>query len=121
MHFSGTFKSERQGVQSTKKTLPEPAEEDCTEVDSKNQRTHDVWHALAGVPDLKVGYMNLTGFFPQRLFRVNDYLLAGFHRDSNYVCTVPIKNREGSTATEAWTELQKNSSRHESKQTRLRQ
>ena len=50
--------------------------------------------------------MDLTGRFPYKSSRGNEYILIGYHFDSNAILGIPLKNRQAGTITKAWKELQ---------------
>lgn len=43
--------------------------------------------------------MDLTGQFPYRSAKGNEYLLIGYHNDANAILAIPIKNRQAETIT----------------------
>ena len=49
--------------------------------------------------------MDTTGRFPQRSSRGHEYILVGYHYDSNLIYGIPLKNRKGITFSEAWKHL----------------
>ena len=49
--------------------------------------------------------MDTTGRFPQRSSRGHEYILVGYHYDSNLIYGIPLKNRKGTTFSEAWKHL----------------
>ena len=51
-------------------------------------------------------YMDLTGRFPYKSSRGNEYILIAFHYDSNAILGLPLKNRQAKTITNAWKTLQ---------------
>ena len=52
-------------------------------------------------------YFDLPGRFPFCSSRGNQYLVIAYHYDANAILGVAIKNRQASTITNAWTELNK--------------
>ena len=44
----------------------------------------------------------LTGRFPNKSSRGNEYIMVGYNCDDNYVMGVPLRNKKGETITEAW-------------------
>ena len=69
-----------------------------------NHRTNEVCYAIID-PEKEIAFMDLTGKFPRKSFRGNEYLLIGYNYNTNYIYTIPIKNRRGPTITEAWEQL----------------
>ena len=51
--------------------------------------------------------MDLTGQFPYCSSRGNQYILIGYHYDSNAILGLPLKNRQANTITSAWKQLDK--------------
>ena len=49
-----------------------------------------------------MGYIDLTGRFPYKSARGNQYLLVAYHFDANAIYSHPIKNRESTSITTAW-------------------
>ena len=49
--------------------------------------------------------MDLTGRFPYKSSRGNEYILIAYHFDSNVIWGLPVKNRQAKTLTNAWTTL----------------
>ena len=51
-------------------------------------------------------FIDLTGRFPYKSSRGNEYILIAYHYDSNAILGLPLKNRRAGTITKAWTSLQ---------------
>ena len=49
----------------------------------------------------------MTGRFPYKSARGNQYILAVYHYDINAILAQPIKNREAATITNGWQEINK--------------
>ena len=49
--------------------------------------------------------MDLTGRFPKRPSRGNEYILVGYHYDGNYIHGIPVKDRKWHSIAEAWKKL----------------
>ena len=49
--------------------------------------------------------MDLTGRFPYRSSRGNEYVLVVYHYDANAILVEPVKNREAKTIIDAWITL----------------
>ena len=56
---------------------------------------------------MNMGYMDLTGCFPTKSARGNQYILIAYYYDANTIYAHPIKNRESPTITEAWSIINK--------------
>ena len=48
------------------------------------------------------GFIDLTGRFPKISSHGNQYIMVRYHYDVNCILAKLIKNRQGSTITEAW-------------------
>ena len=49
--------------------------------------------------------MNLTGRFPYKSSRVNEYILISYHVGAITILGILMKNRQAQTITKAWTHL----------------
>ena len=56
----------------------------------------------------ETSYIDLTGTFPHKSSRGNQYLLLLYDFDSNVILVEPLKTRQAGEMTKAWTILQKN-------------
>ena len=65
---------------------------------------HEVIYALVEVKDI-TAYVDLTGRFPYRSSRGNEYVLVGYHYDANGILAEPLKNREARTVTTVWEKM----------------
>ena len=104
--IKGHLKQEKQGLQSTSTKLPFPSfsDEDMNPPsDIPNIKTHDVILSITSKSDK--AFMDLTGRFPHCSSRGNEYILIIYHYDSNAILGLPLKNRQASTITTAWQEL----------------
>ena len=72
--------------------------------DHPNIKQHEVVYAVIQDTDIKA-YTDLTGRFPYKSSRGNEYLLVGYHYDSNAILAQPLKNREALTITKTWKEM----------------
>ena len=105
--YQGHLHSRRKGLQSTQ-SIPDHEQEEDDEKDAfplsdvPNTRTNDVCYSIINPQEITTGYMDLTGRFPKRSSRGNEYILVGYHFDANHIRGIPIKNRKGSTILEAW-------------------
>ena len=68
---------------------------------SPNEKTNEVIHAIVDLEDL-VAYGDLTGKFPYKSSRGNQYILVTYHYDGNNIRGVALKNREAATITNAY-------------------
>ena len=67
-----------------------------------NVKTNDICYAIFDSEDTIAGYIDLTGHFPKRSSQGNQYILVGYHYDSNHIMGVPVKNCKGAIGTEVW-------------------
>ena len=129
----GHLRQERQHLQSTKRTPHDkhPIDDLCHKTkhlslnnlsnacftaemddffpksDSPNVKTNAVAYAIINHEDMSAAYTDLTGRFPQRSSRGNEYILVGYHYDANSILAAAIKDRTASTLTAAWQTLHK--------------
>ena len=69
--------------------------------DQPNMKKHEVVYSI--IQDNSItAYTDLTGRFPYRSSRGNEYILVGYHYDSNAILVQPLCNREAQTITTAW-------------------
>ena len=73
--------------------------------DIPNIKTYEVCYLLVSPNEISTGFMDLTGGFPQKSSQGHGYILVGYHYDSNIIYGIPIKNRKGSSLSEAWEQL----------------
>ena len=101
----GHLKSERQGLQLTKKlTYKEQVEEEeeyFPPSEIPNIRTNQVCYSIIDALESTTAYVDLTGKFPKRSSRGNQYLLIGYHYDGNCILGAPLRDRRGTTIAEA--------------------
>ena len=83
--------SERQGLQSIKVNLIEDLDtKDIQEdfflsSDLPNIKTKSVFYVLIQPDYISTTYIDLTGRFPKKSSRGNEYILVSYHHDGNYV------------------------------------
>ena len=75
--------------------------------DTPNQKTNEVVYAIFDSSPSGLAYIDLTGRFPYRSARGNEYIMVGYHYDANAILATALKNRQAATITEAWTTLNK--------------
>ena len=68
-------------------------------------KTQDVMYAITNPHREGKAYADLTGRFPYRSSRGNEYILVAYHYDSNAILATAIKNRQAATITSAWKNL----------------
>ena len=64
-------------------------------VEVLNMRTNQVCYAIIDPIEIIIGYIDLTGRFSKISSRGNEYILVGYHFDSNHIRVIPIKIEEG--------------------------
>ena len=73
--------------------------------DTPNIKRNEVTYALFESSPTGLAYIDLTGRFPYRSARGNEYILVGYHYDANAILSTALKNRQAATITKAWTTL----------------
>ena len=81
-----------------KSTYPQ---EDITLKENNYIKNYDVYYALVDLPELVAGFINLTGYFPQRSLLGNEYIFIRYHFNTNHIRAISIKNRRGYIIIEA--------------------
>ena len=71
------------------------------ESDEDNKKTNDIIYHLYDSSE-GVGYTDLTGRFPYRSSRGNEYIMVAYNYDANAILAEPVKNRQALTLTTAW-------------------
>ena len=70
--------------------------------DEPNEKTQEVIYSLFE-SDKELGYMDLTGRFPYKSSRGNEYIMVAYCYDGNAILAQPLKNREAKSIVDAWT------------------
>ena len=70
-----------------------------------NIQTNEVAYAIINKKEICTAYTDLTGRFPMRSSRGNQYIMVGYHYDGNCILGKAIKDRRSSTLTAAWQSL----------------
>ena len=90
----------------TAKEIVDTIDEDYFPVsDIPNKKTHEVCYFLISPDGISTGFMDFTGRFPQKSSQGHEYIHVGYHYDSNLIHGIPVKNRKGSSLSEAWEQL----------------
>ena len=71
---------------------------------SKHQK-NDVVYTIIEAEDAISGYFDLTGRFPQRSIRGNQYLVVEYYYNANSILVIPINNCTATSMVNAWKEL----------------
>ena len=97
----GHLAQERQYLQSTNPPTKEPLQQKYEE--EKLHKTNDVCYVITELSHRDLtAYIDLTGRFPFQSSRGNNYILVGYHYDSNAILAEPLKNRTASEITKTW-------------------
>ena len=70
-----------------------------------NAKTNNVCYAIIDKDEISTAYTDLTGRFPMRSSRGNEYIMVAYHYDANLIYGKAIKNRKAPTLTAAWEAL----------------
>ena len=68
-------------------------------------KTFNIFMAIETYKPKEITYSDLTGRFPHRSSRGNQYVLVIYDYDSNAILAEPIKNRQAQEITKAWNVL----------------
>ena len=94
------------GKQSLEQLLRASIEDDAfPSSDEPNQKTNEVIYALFESSPSGLTYIDLTGRFPYRSARGNEYILVGYHYDANAILATALKNRQAAIITDAWQKI----------------
>ena len=75
--------------------------------DPVNVKTNEVLYYIFDSSHDGLAYIDLTGRFPYRSARGNEYILVGYHYDANAILATALKNRQAASITAAWKNLNK--------------
>ena len=113
----GHLRQEYQKLQSTKSTIDsikntktkakvaqEKLQDLFPESNIPNIKTNEVCYFIAS-PDTTKAYSDLTGKFPFRSSRGNNYFLVAYHFDANAILATTLKNRQEKTIVDGWTRI----------------
>jgi hypothetical protein len=104
----GHLRMEQKNVQSTKITanLPIATSLDFSPSQEPNNiRTHAVFATILPATELRTSYSDQTGKFPVQSSRGYNYVMVLYDYDSNAILSKPIKTRQASEITNAFTKL----------------
>ena len=96
----GHLDQERKNLQSTK---VRSEEEDDFFPSVIEDKTYNIFCKISSAQQKMKAYTDLTGRFPHKSSRGNEYLFTMYDYDSNAILQVPIKNRQGKVIAEAFT------------------
>jgi hypothetical protein len=104
----GHLRMEQKNLQSTKITADLPL---ATSLDFSpsqepgNKRTNVVFTSILQATDLHKSYSDQTGKFPVQSSRGYNYVMILYDHNSNAILSKPLKTRQASELTKAWTSL----------------
>ena len=70
-----------------------------------NTKSNDVAYVIINKYYIYTGYTDLTGRFPMRSSRGNQYILVGYYYDGNYIYSKTVKDRKVATLIAAWEQV----------------
>ena len=111
--IQGHLNKQRQHLQSTKLPQERSGEEQMQEHDNfplrqtPNKKCNQVAYILVNREDITTAYQDLTGRFPCKSSRGNEYILIAYHYDANFIIGYPVKDRKAPTLTAAWQSIHK--------------
>ena len=68
-------------------------------------RTNDVVATIVPFKERNTAYSDLTGRFPHKSSRGNEYILVVYDYDSNAILTTPLQSRAAATIRKGWEHL----------------
>jgi hypothetical protein len=106
----GHLDQERKNLQSTTQKTIQIKEEDDNEnhfpsPDSPNNKSYQASAKLIEFNTKNTGYSDLTGHFPHKSSRGNQYLLIIYDYDSNAILAEPLKYKTAGEITKAWLQI----------------
>ena len=102
----GHLDQERQNLQSTKIPYEElETDDDKFPMSPTPVKTYDCISSIQPFEAKEKGYLDLTGRFPHKSARGNQYILLVYDYDSNAILVEPLPNRQRATITRAWTTI----------------
>ena len=97
-------------MRSTKETTTQAINDDddddfFPQSDEPNNKTNDICAIITPFNTKERAYSDLTGRFPYKSSRGNEYLLVVYDYDSNAILVEPLKNRTAHVITKAWQKI----------------
>ena len=86
-------------------SLDEPVTSLLPALQNSTKKINQVAYILIDKNNIKTAYQDLTGRFPIKSSRGNEYVLIGYHYDANCILGHPIKDRTSQSLTRAWEHL----------------
>ena len=75
--------------------------------ETPNVKMNEVAFQLISTSQTEKAYMDLTGQYPTKSARGNQYILVAYNYDANAILAEPIKNRQARTITDAFEIMQR--------------
>ena len=111
----GHLDQERKNLQSTKPTRTPTAqdiENDFFPTDGVGKKTYEYVSWIENYIPKLTTYTDLTGRFPYKSTRGNEYMFVMYDFDSNAISARPLKNRQAKTILDAWEILHTELTKH---------
>ena len=70
--------------------------------DSPNKCCNEIYYSVKLLAPTNTAYTDLTGRFPYRSSRGNQYIIVAYSYDANAILAIPINNRSAAFVTKAW-------------------
>ena len=102
----GHLDQEQKNLQSTKIRIKQE-DESSDYAPSYHSKTQNCFAILTDFHELKKAYLDLTGKFPHKSSRGNQYFLVVYDYDSNAILVKPLKSRQAAEIREAWLKMHK--------------
>ena len=97
---------ERKNLQTTKPTIKiEDEELDYSPIEENGVKTQHCFLVLTDFNEMKKAYLDLTGRFPHKSSRGNQYILIVYDYDSNAILSAVLKTRQAAEIKRAWLKL----------------
>ena len=109
----GHLHKERQNLQSTrvkedaqsKKAQEHDKDDIFAPSPTPNVKENQVAYILINKKEITTAYQDLTGRFPFKSSRGNEYVLIGYHHNANCILAHPVQDRKAPTLIKAWEHL----------------
>ena len=76
-----------------------------------NKKCNHMAYMMINPKEVTAAYQDLTRLFPVKSSKGNEYILAGYHYNKNYILGHPVKDKEVPTLTKAWKTCTMNSNK----------
>ena len=108
----GHLTQERQNLQSTKTTIDTIRNDFFPQPTSPNIRSHNTMSLVIPFSAKEISYGDITGSFPFKSSRGNQYIYLLYDYDSNAIFVEPMKTRQAQEITTTWKKLYERLSHH---------